>query len=185
MSQINISQEISLEDYDTCLLNCDISEMASDYVTRFLLEREFKAKKPDHVKLIVNSCVGELNHGFAIIDEMNSVSFPVYTYGLGQIYSCGLFIFMSGTKGHRYLFKNTSILSHQWSGGVSGKKDEIEATEKENKLVTKRLIQHYIDCTGLSKDKIQQVLLPTLDVFLSSKEAIHYGLADQIINKFQ
>jgi ATP-dependent Clp endopeptidase proteolytic subunit ClpP len=156
-----------------------------EYLARFFLEKDnLKEKKPDHLKLMINSLGGEVSVGFAIIDLMNSLSIPVYTYGIGQIYSCGLFVFMAGSPGHRFLFKNTSVMSHQWSGVVEGKEHEQQAASKENKRVSARIMKHYETCTGLSKQEILDTLLPAGDVYLTPNEAIKYNLADRIITKF-
>ena|SRR5271166_1751985 len=180
---ITEQNEESLDSKDVCLIFDDIDENMSNYVVSFLLEREYKNKKPEFVKIFINSCGGGVNNSFAIIDVMNSVSFPVHTYGIGEVYSAALFIFMSGAQGNRFLLPNTSILSHQWSGSNEGKKHEIEATEKENKLISKRILKHYEKCTGLSLEEINKNLLPTSDVYLTAKEAINFGLADKIIKK--
>src|ERR1700735_4746168 len=106
--------EDSLENNDIMFLNDDIDNNMAEYVVRFLLEREIRQKKPEYVKMIINSDGGYIDDCMAIIDTMNAVSFPVHTYALGRIYSCGLILAMSGTSGNRYIFKNAMVLSHQW-----------------------------------------------------------------------
>jgi ATP-dependent Clp protease protease subunit len=176
--------EEGLEFNDILYLNGDIDENSSEYFIRFLLEREIKQKKPEYVKVIISSDGGFIDNCMAMIDTMKGVSFPVYTYALGHVYSCGLILFMSGAKGHRYIFKNTLAMSHQWSGGSEGKKHEIDASAKANKMNTKRLATLYKDATGLSDEVINKELLPESDVFLSPQEVVKFGLADKVINKF-
>lgn len=174
-----------IEDNGICLLNGPINYDTLDYVGRFFLEKTtLKEKKPDHLKLIINSPGGDLYTGFAIIDLMRSISIPVHTYGIGSVFSCGLFIFMAGEPGHRFLMKNTSVLSHQWSGVVEGKEHEIEASQKENKFVSARVLAIYQECTGLSKEEILKNLLPAGDVFLTAAQAVKFNLADKIVTKF-
>jgi len=88
-----------------------------------------------------------------------------------MIASCGLLMFISGTKGRRVLTPNTSILSHQYSWGTYGKEHELIAVEKEYDLTTERMVNHYKKCTGLSEKDIRKYLLPAHDVWLSAKEA--------------
>jgi ATP-dependent protease ClpP protease subunit len=134
--------------------------------------------------MVISSVGGAVNDAFAIIDTMRAINIPVHTYGLGQIYSCGLLIFMAGEQGSRFLFKNTSILSHQWSGFDEGKEHELKAAQTERKLVNARMLRHYELSTGMSKADILEKLLPAGDVYLSPKQAVDFHLADKIIASF-
>ena len=156
------------------------SENAHKIVT-WILEANFTPKNDfDHLTLIINSPGGEVNSAFAIIDAMEGSSIPVHTMGLGMIGSCGFLTFIAGAKGHRVLTPNTSILSHQWSWGDRGKAHELFATVREYELTQERMLQHYIKHTGLSKNKVEEKLLPPHDVWLSAKEALDLGVCDQI-----
>lgn len=177
--------EDSLENNDVFYINGDIDEEIAEYFIRFLLEREIRQKRPDHVKIIISSDGGYIDNCMAMIDTMRAVSFPVHTYALGHVYSCGLLLFMSGSKGNRFIFKNTMALSHQWSGGSEGKKHEIEASEKAHKLNTKKIYGLYHEAAPeLSAETINNELLPASDVFLSPQEVVKYGLADKVVSKF-
>jgi ATP-dependent Clp protease, protease subunit len=176
--------EDSLENNDVFYINGDIDEGTAEYFIRFLLEREIRSKKPDYVKVIISSDGGYIDNCMAMIDTMRSVSFPVHTYALGHVYSCGLLLFMSGSKGNRYIFKNTMALSHQWSGATEGKKHEIEASSKAHKMNTKKLITLYKEASGLTEEVVNKELLPESDVYLSPQEVVKYGLADKIVTKF-
>ena len=83
-----------------------------------------------------------------------------------MIASAGLLIFISGARGKRLLTPNTSILSHQFTWGSFGKEHELFAAVKEFDLTTKRMIQHYKKCTGLSDKDIRKYLLPPQDVLV-------------------
>jgi len=174
----------TIEDSNICFLNGPVDDEMTEYFTRFIIEKNHDEKnKPDHLKVIINSPGGVVSDCFAMIDMMNAYPIPIWTYGLGLVASCGLMLFLAGSKGNRYIFKNTSILSHQWSGVSSGKEHEIEAAAKENKLITKRIYKLYEDATGLSKEEIYNFLLPPQDIWLSPTEAVKYGIADKVISK--
>ena len=87
---------------------------------------------------------------------------------------------MAGAKGHRVVTPNTSIMSHQYAWGSSGKEHELFGRMKEYELASKRMLAHYKKCTGLSEKKIKKYLLPETDVWLSAEEAVEYGVADRI-----
>lgn len=156
------------------------NETAKNVVT-WILESNFRKDRDyDHLTLIINSPGGAVNAAFSIIDSMNGSKLPVHTVGLGMVGSCGLLTFMNGAKGHRTLTPNTSILSHQWSWGAFGKEHELIAVTKEYDLTTKRMIDHYRKCTGMSDEVIRAKLLPPQDIWLSAEEARALGLCDTI-----
>jgi ATP-dependent Clp protease protease subunit len=147
---------------------------------QWIIETNFAEEKPQVMNLLVCSPGGDLSAAFALIDVMRGSSIPIRTIGLGQIASAGLLIFIAGAKGQRILTENTSIMSHQWSGGSIGKEHELMAVIKEFDLVTKRMIQHYKKCTKLSEADVRKYLLPSQDVWLESSEAKKFGLCDEI-----
>ena len=139
------------------------------------------SQRPKELTLIINSPGGQVHSAFALIDTMKGSAIPVKTVGLGMIASCGLLTFMSGTKGRRVITPNTSILSHQYSWGSGGKEHELFARVREFELSTQRMIEHYKKCTGLSEKKVRDILLPPEDRWLSAKEAVKFGIADEIV----
>jgi len=111
---------------------------------------------------------------------MKGSKIPIHTVGLGMIASCGLLLFITGEKGHRTLTPNTSILSHQFSWGNWGKEHELFAQVIEFELSTKRMLDHYKKCTGLTEKQIREHLLPPEDVWLSAKDAKKLGICDNV-----
>ena len=101
---------------------------------------------------------GDLNACFALVDVMKGSKIPIKTVGLGMIASCGLLMFITGTKGRRVLTPNTSILSHQYSWGSIGKEHELFARVKELELTTERMINHPKDVVG-EGDKVRVKIL--------------------------
>jgi len=151
-------------------------------IVQWIIEKNLLPSKlrPKELTLIINSPGGSVHAAFALIDTMKGSAIPIKTVGLGLIASCGVLTFMSGTKGRRIITPNTSILSHQYSWGSSGKEHELFARVREFELSTERMIEHYKKCTGMTEKKIRELLLPAEDVWLSAKEAVKYGIADKI-----
>ena len=174
------NKETTLEEKGYYVLMEPITNNSCREAIKFIMRSNFQARKLDYLTLLINSPGGEVDAGFALIDTMKGSAIPIRTVGLGTIASCGLLIFMSGTKGHRILTPNTSILSHQWAWGSYGKEHELFATVKEFELTTKRIVNHYKKCTGLSEKVIREQLLPPQDKWLDAKEALKYKLCDQV-----
>jgi ATP-dependent Clp protease protease subunit len=180
----NYNEENTIESHDTCYLHGEIKQENIEIIIRYLLEKNFQSKKPDHVNLIINTEGGLVNEGFALVDIMNSVDYPIWTYGIGDIFSCGTFIFIAGQKGHRYLFPNAIMMTHQWSMASEGKKDELEARQQETNILTNSIIRHFMKYTGKDKKEVEELFFSNCEKYYDPKNAIKYGLADSVVKKF-
>lgn len=173
----------TIEDHHYYLFNDDFNSKSTGDLIKFIIERNLIVKdRPKMMKVIVNSPGGEVSSAFALIDTMKGSKIPIYTYGLGEIASCGLLTFIAGEKGKRFVTRNTSILSHQFSWGSWGKEHELMARVKEFNNTQERILEHYKKCTGLTEKQIKTYLLPPEDVWLTAKEAVKYGIADEIVD---
>lgn len=180
MQKMNLQLKEESSRHSFYLLMEEISLNTVKQAVEWIFEANFSEEPPELLNLIITSPGGDLNAAFALIDVMRGSSIPVRTIGLGQIASAGLMIFIAGDKGMRILTPNTSILSHQYSWGAFGKEHELFATVKEFDLTTKKMIQHYKKCTGLSEKQIRDVLLPPQDIWLSTSEAKKLGICDDV-----
>ena len=173
----------NIEDHHYYLFNSTFDASSTGEALKFILARNLMKKdRPKFMKMIINSPRGSVTSAFALIDTMKGSKIPIYTYGLGEIASCGLLTFMAGQKGNRYITRNTAILSHQFSWGTIGKEHELMASVKEFNNTSQRIIEHYKRCTGQTEATIKKYLLPAEDVWLTPKEAIKYGIADHIVD---
>ena len=145
-----------------------------------LYENYVAVHRKKELLLMICSEGGDLSACFALIDTMRASQIPIKTVGLGLIASCGLLIFISGTKGRRILTPNTSILSHQFYAGTEGKAHDLFATMREFELTNRRILEHYKQCTGLDEQTIMTQLLPAQDVWLDHDAALKLNLCDEI-----
>jgi ATP-dependent Clp protease protease subunit len=179
-SKKDSGQSPSVEECGIFLLMDEISDSTCKDVIQFIISKNISKPYPKYLQLIINSGGGDLQAAFAVIDTMKGSAIPVYTVGLGCVASAAIAIFMAGEKGKRVLTPNTSVLSHQYSWGTYGKEHELLATVKEYELTTKRMINHYKKCTGLTEKKIREFLLPAQDIWLSATEAKKLGICDSV-----
>ena len=159
----------------------DVTETTMIPLVEWILAANLSNKPQKELTLGICSPGGDLNACFALIDVMKGSRIPIKTIGMGMIASCGLLMFISGTKGKRILTPNTSILSHQYSWGSYGKEHELFARVREFELSSERMMEHYKKCTGMTEKKIREILLPAEDVWLSAEEAVKHGIADKIV----
>jgi ATP-dependent Clp protease, protease subunit len=138
-------------------------------------------QKDKVLTIYINSVGGNLYDAFALIDVMKTSRHPIRTIVVGSAMSAAFLIFASGTPGQRFVTKNASLMSHQFSESTEGKYHDIKATMKENELCNERMVAVLKDATGLSTAVIKKKLLPASDVYLSAQEAIDLGVADNFL----
>lgn len=171
----------TIEEAGFYVLMGEITEESVKPVIEWILHHSYVEKRKKR-ELILSVCSqgGDLSAAFALIDTMRSSLVPVKTVGIGQIASSGLLIFLAGEPGRRILTSNTSILSHQFAWHNSGKGHELFSTVREYELTTQRMVDHYVNTTGLSVEVIREKLLPPSDVWLSAEEALELNVCDAI-----
>ena len=164
------------------MLYDDIDNVAAKEISQWILDANFcdPEDRPEVLSLCIMSGGGCLHSTFSICDFIRGSSIPVRTIATGMIASGATMIFLAGKKGMRTLTENTSIMSHVYTGGSFGKSHELVAATKEHELTTKRMLNHYMNTTGLSAKAVEKYLLPKEDVYLSAKEALKYGICDTI-----
>ena len=179
-----MADKTSVKDYGYYFFKSGFDNDTVTPVIEWIVEENFKTgdKRKSQLTLVINSPGGRLHSAFALIDTMKGSSILVNTIGLGMIASCGLLTFMAGAK--RMLTPNTMILSHQYSGGSLGKEHELFSSVKRFDLTSEMMLKHYKKCTNLSKSEIKKYLLPPEDRWLTAKEAVKYGIADQIVETY-
>ncbi|MCY3737633.1 MAG: ATP-dependent Clp protease proteolytic subunit [Gemmatimonadaceae bacterium] len=135
----------------------------------------------DLIQLMINSGGGECAAGFGVIDLMDWSRLPVYTTGVGMVASMALAVFMAGEPGHRVLTPRTSVLSHRFSALSFGNHSELVARRKEEDLLHRRLVDHYLAFSNLtSEEEVTERLLSNVDTWLTPEEAVEVGIADKV-----
>lgn len=151
--------------------------MANIIVAQMLfLEAENSEKD---IYLYINSPGGIITSGMSIYDTMRFIKPDVNTICMGQACSMGAIITTAGAKGKRYCLPNARIMIHQPLGGYQGQAADIEIHAREILKIKKSINKIIAFHTGKT---LKEVEIDTeRDYFLSSKEAVNYGLIDSII----
>jgi ATP-dependent Clp protease protease subunit len=158
-------------------LTGDIDENSITPVIKWILAENI-AQRHKQLNLFINSCGGDLYQAFGLIDIMKSSKIPVATNGVGSLMSAAFLIFMSGVKGKRFITKNTSIMSHQFSTFYEGKEHDVKASEKETRYIKQRMLDVMKESCSMDERMIKRKLLPPSDVWLSAEECVELGVAD-------
>ena len=136
-------------------------------------------KKPIH--LYISSPGGSVLDGYGIIDTMNLIEAPVYTYTIGLAASMGALIFLNGVK--RYMLPHSELMLHQPLGGVSGQASDIEITANRIIKMKKEINEMITTRCNLALEEVEK--FTDRDRYFNATEAINYGLADEIITKIE
>jgi len=130
------------------------------------------------IKMYINSPGGSIADGLAIFDTMNYVSCDVSTMCIGGAYSMGAFLLAAGTKGKRMSTKNSRIMIHQPSSATSGKVSDMEIGMAEAARYKKLMTSYLAELTGQEKEKVLADC--ERDLYMTSQEAVDYGIIDSI-----
>lgn len=155
-------------------------ELANLVVAQLLyLEREDPDKDID---LYINSPGGSVTAGLAMYDCMQLVKPDVSCICMGMAASAAAVLLAGGCKGKRYALPYSRIMIHQpWIGGISGQATEIDIHAREI-LKTRQTLNAILALhTGQTLEKVSADT--ERDHYMSSQEAVEYGLIDKIITR--
>jgi ATP-dependent Clp protease protease subunit len=158
----------------------DVNEATANVVVAQLLHLAYADPKKD-IKLYINSPGGSVYDGLAIYDTIQFITPDVQTIGIGLQASMGAFLLSSGTKGKRFALPNSRIMMHQPSSGTQGKVTDQEISLRESIYVKQKLNEILAKNTGQKVSKIEAD--SDRDYWMSSDEAVKYGLIDDVIAK--
>lgn len=161
-----------------------LGEAIDDHISSLVIAQLLflEAEDPDKdIFLYINSPGGIVTSGMAIYDTMQYIKPDVATICLGQAASMGSLLLAAGAAGKRSALPNSRIMIHQPSGGFQGQASDIAIHAKETLRVKARLNEIYAFHTGKPVDKIENDM--ERDNFMSSQEAVEYGLIDKVIER--
>jgi ATP-dependent Clp protease protease subunit len=162
------------------MLSGEINDQVSSSIVAQLLFLEAEDPEKD-IYLYINSPGGVITSGFSIYDTMNYIRPDISTICIGQAASMGAFLLSCGTPGKRYALPNSRIMIHQPLGGAQGQATDIEIQAKEILRMKKSLNEILAKNTKQTIKKIERDT--ERDFFMSSSEAMEYGLVDKVLEK--
>ncbi|MFN0064676.1 MAG: ATP-dependent Clp protease proteolytic subunit [Chlamydiales bacterium] len=160
------------------MIGQEITDHLANVVIAQLLYLMTEDPKKD-IQIFINSPGGYITAGLAIYDTIRFLGCDVSTYCIGQAASMGALLLAAGTKGKRRSLPHSRIMIHQPSGGVMGTSADIQLQAEEIMRLKKHLAEILAECSGQTVEKIMQDA--ERDFFMSPKEAIAYGLVDEIV----
>ena len=140
-------------------------------------------ERPEDVHLLISTGGCTVYDMFGIIDIMNIVKRrrDVATLGTGKVFSAGVPLLASGTKGKRFVTRNVRIMMHRCSTASMGTTADMKSSHDEMRLMEDQMVQVIAENSKLSVGEIHNMFSRNTDEYFSAQEAIEMGLADEII----
>ena len=126
---------------------------------------------------------GSVKSGLSMVDVMDYIKSDIRTINTGMAASMGSILLGAGTKGKRGSLRFSRTMLHQSSGGFRGniqdaKIDMVEWDKLNNTLFD--LLGGYCGKTG---EQVKQDA--SRDLWLSSDDALAYGIIDEVVKRKQ
>jgi len=133
------------------------------------------------ISLYLNTPGGQVSSGLAIYDTMQLVEPDVATICTGMAASMGSVLLCAGAKGKRSALPHSRVLIHQPLGGAQGQASDIEIAAREILKTKQELYRIISEHSGQPVEKIEADA--DRDFWMTSKEALEYGMIDEILTK--
>ena len=161
-------------------LGCPINEEVANIIQAQLLFLDSNGYDSD-ISLYINSPGGSVYDGLGIYDTMQTISSDIHTICTGMAASMASVLLAAGSPGKRSALTHSRVMIHQPLGGAEGQASDIEITAREILKLKDELYQILSEHTGKDLDVIRRDA--DRDFWMTSQEALEYGMIDQIVTK--
>jgi ATP-dependent Clp protease, protease subunit len=159
-------------------LGTEIDDGVANVVMAQLIHLE-SASAEQEIMLYINSPGGTYSALTAIYDTMQFVQPDVATFCIGQASSAAAVLLAAGAPGKRSVLEHAKVLLHQPSSQARGTLPDLAIQAREVARVRAEMDEILSRHTGHPAAKIRADT--DRNMTLSAREAVDYGLADQVI----
>jgi ATP-dependent Clp protease protease subunit len=159
-------------------LGLPIDDYVANIIQAQLLFLESSDPSKD-IQIYLNSPGGSVYAGLGIYDTMQYISSDVATTCTGMAASMAAVLLVAGKEGKRSALKHSRVMIHQPMGGAQGQVSDIEITFKEIKKLKDELYQIIANHSGKSFEQIEKD--SDRDYWMTSEEAVNYGMIDRVL----
>lgn len=161
-------------------LGVPIDDDVANIVTAQLLFLASNDSTSD-ISLYINTPGGQVHSGLSIYDTMQIVEPDVATICTGMAASMGSVLLCAGAQGKRSALKHSRVMIHQPLGGARGQASDILIAAQEIEKTRNELYSIIAEHSGQSIEKIYAD--GDRDFWMTSQEALAYGMIDEILTK--
>lgn len=156
-----------------------------DTAVRFASAMLALSREKKYVRIYINSNGGQINPGLMMYDIMQNFKGEMDVFCIGTAASMAALLLASGQKGRRFILPHSQVMIHeplimQNFGGSVGAiektaEDMIKVRDMTNGLIAKH--------TDHTLEQINEVTKE--DFVMNAKEAVSFGICDEIRNFFE
>ena len=166
-----------LKDRIILIFNEITDDLACSVIAQLLYLESVNPDEP--ISIYINSPGGSVSAGLGIYDTIKKLKCDVSTTCVGMAASMGAFLLAAGTKGKRYVLKNSQVMIHQVLGGAQGQATDIEIEAAHIRDVKKRINELLAENTGKSIEEIE--VDTDRNNWMFGEEAVEYGIVDKVV----
>jgi len=133
------------------------------------------------ITMHIDSPGGSVKSGLSMVDVMDYIKSDIRTINTGMAASMGSILLGAGAKGKRGSLRFSQTMLHQSSGGAVGNIQDAEISMIEWRKVNDILFNLLGGYCGKTAEQIKTDA--TRDLWLDAKEALKYGIIDEIVGK--
>ncbi len=161
-------------------LGTQIDDYTANVIQAQLLYLD-SAEPGKDVSIYINSPGGSVYAGLGIYDTMQYIQSDVSTICTGMAASMAAVLLVAGEKGKRFALNHSRVMIHQPMGGIQGQASDIEITSREILKLKKELYTIISEHSGQPYDKVYAD--SDRDYWMTSQEALEYGMIDNVLKK--
>jgi ATP-dependent Clp protease protease subunit len=161
-------------------LGVPIDDDVANIITAQLLFLASSDSSSD-ISLYINTPGGQVHSGLSIYDTMQIIEPDVATICTGMAASMGSVLLCAGTQGKRSALKHSRVMIHQPLGGAHGQASDILIAAQEIEKTRNELYSIISEHSGQPIEKIYAD--GDRDFWMTSQEALEYGMIDEILTK--
>lgn len=159
----------------------DITKDVSSALSALLIHYDNENENSD-ICIYINTNGGDVGALSNIYDVMQMIKAPIKTICIGKAYSAGAFMLAAGTKGKRFITKNSTVMIHGVQCEFPGPHEDQIGSQiyfnfinYYNQIILDILAKH----SNKSIDQVNEDCKK--DLFLTAQESLDYGIVDGII----
>lgn len=133
------------------------------------------------ITMHIDSPGGSVKSGLSMVDVMDYIKSDIRTINTGMAASMGSILLGAGTKGKRSSLRFSRTMLHQSSGGFRGNIQDAKIDMVEWEKLNNTLFDLLGEYCGKTRDQVKEDA--SRDLWLSSEDALAYGIIDEIVRK--
>ena len=160
---------ISLFDKRIIFVSGEIDDSLAKTIIGDLIKLDLQSHK--EIKMYINSPGGSVSSGLAIVDTMNMIKSPISTVCIGKCLSMGCILLVNGSKGRRFITRNSEVMFHEVSSLTYGSYSKMNDDLLHTKSVNLKLCKIISARTNITLKEIRRRTTKK-DTWITPKNAI-------------